>query len=277
MINSEIILYNIKYTASVGTKDPEFLEYDCSGTPHVEEREVFHMRDFFAAGQHIRAKYSGLLSPRFTTKTGLTGHNVKEFIRDNPGHDVYIFDRNMIQPYQFFNIWEHGEHFHPGLKALTSDLFKDSGLSFEISQFPRQTRKQFAFCNFWVGNAEFWSEFMQFLDPVLKTLDRDASGVRKYYRLAKYGREGDHSFVPFVLERMLSTFLSMVPTIRAAKYPFKLSTRSGLNDPISVAIQVVDENDRSGNYDDVFHRILALMRDKQYENLAPLLYQHNYL
>ena len=54
MINSEIILYNIKYTASVGTKDPEFLEYDCSGTPHVEEREVFHMRDFFAAGQVFR-------------------------------------------------------------------------------------------------------------------------------------------------------------------------------------------------------------------------------
>jgi hypothetical protein len=277
MIDSEIKIYNLKYNSSIITKDQELLEYDCSSNPYANEREVFHMRDFFATGQYMGAKYSGLFSPRFTEKTGLTGYSVKRFINANPGYDVYVFDRNVIQPYQFFNIWEHGEHCHPGLKALSSDLFKESGLNFEINQFPRQTWKEIAFCNYWVGNAKFWSEFMLFLDPVLKTLDRDASGGRKYYRPTEYSREGNYLFIPFILERMFSTFISMNTTIRMAKFPFKLKARSGPNVAVSKAIQVIDKNDRIGNYDDFFHTILALMRDKQYWLLAPLLSQYEQL
>src|SRR5271168_4912023 len=76
------------------TIDPGFLAFDVTADPQIERRETAHMLNFWRQGLHQNYRVSGLLSPKFTSKTGFDGKTFHDFIDNNPDFDVWF-----VNPY----------------------------------------------------------------------------------------------------------------------------------------------------------------------------------
>ena len=198
--------------------DPAFLPYDNSGCPRPDEREFYVFRHEFARGSVAPNRFTGFVSWKFGEKTGLTGQQFLDFARANPGYDVYF-----VNPYpmEIFlgNVWQQGDHRHPGLLNLAQGLFNQTHLAVDLEKIPRSLRIS-AFCNFWVGNHRCWTEFLEFCRPVYETIraNADPEFRRQFESNADPFRTA--SYFSFLFERMFTTFLAARPKIRALAYPW---------------------------------------------------------
>jgi hypothetical protein len=198
------------------TVDSNFLPFDVSANPEVERREMAHMLSFWRQGHHQNYSVSGLLSPKFSEKTGLSGRAFIDFIRANPGHDVWFINPFPQYLYMSFNIWEQGEFFHPGLVKRASQIFSTAGMSIDLAAFPRGSAKTLLFSNFWAGTPKFWDRFMADVD----TLTRTADSMPEMLELAPYHLDAPAPYYPFFFERYFTTFLIRNPDIKSCSWAY---------------------------------------------------------
>src|SRR5687768_6265192 len=117
---TRILIKQIHYRADQRSElDPAFEPFDNS-RPAMPGR--FETGVFISEFPHIdfdQVDYVGYLSWKFNQKTHLSGRRFIEFIKANPGYDVYF-----INPFPeaevFRSVWEQGEVFHPGLHTLVA-------------------------------------------------------------------------------------------------------------------------------------------------------------
>lgn len=138
------IFQNFITDADKSGLDPAFAPYDWRHNPHPELREIAIFFDMFDKGRYREATYTGLFSKRFGEKTGAAGSQLIRFIEKNPGYDVYF-----MNPYHYFkmysyNIWDHGELWHPGIIDLTQKLFIKANIDITIDRYERENEKNFA-------------------------------------------------------------------------------------------------------------------------------------
>ncbi len=223
--------------------DDVFVNY-CGKDSYLMEREVWHMRDFYLEKKHERFDQSGLFSPKFSGKTQITGFQFASFIRKNPDHDVYLINPPdyFIFPYMFYNIWEHGEACHPGLYEKTNRLLAKAGYDFDVSNMPRMKGIHQTFCNYWAGTPSFWEGYMQFLAPLMAVVDHDKNADGEFYKLTKY-QDGSFCFIPFIFERLLSTYLLLNPSIKAITQPYTINIA---NPDVIESIKEIDQLDMIG-------------------------------
>ena len=202
--------------------DPAFIPFDNSACAYPDEREYYVFRTEFEAGRIAPDGYTGYVSWKFGEKTGLTGQAFIDFMRANPGHDVYF-----VNPYpmEIFlgNVWQQGDHRHPGLMGVAQAIFAEASPGFDLAQVPRSLRAT-AFCNFWVGNKRFWAEFMAFCRPIY---DHIQSGLTPEFKMA-FESQADPfrsaSYFSFLFERLFTTFIglhrSSGPALSAKGYAY---------------------------------------------------------
>ena len=183
----------------------EPLDVSTNTAPHLREYPVYF--DMYKKGVYREQEYTGLFSYKFNVKSRLTGNQVLDFIDSNPGYDVYLFNPYPQIAYFAFNIWEQGEYFHAGITETAAELLERIGLGALVARHGRDTEEHLLFCNFWVGNQKFWDTYMPFLMQLHEAIVHDVDGKRRsrYLRPTFYFTESP--MYPFLLERMLTTFL----------------------------------------------------------------------
>ncbi|MFC6051444.1 hypothetical protein A6M14_01040 [Acinetobacter sp. Ac_877] len=217
-----INLYQIQYDENTAAKDASgLLTFDCRENPEFLKRETAHLIRFYdeLIVHANNDDYFGLFSPKFEQKVGLKIHQVKDFISDNQGYDVYLFNPFPMLVYKYMNMWEQSELNHPGILNIVDELFEKSGIDFKASSLSRQTESQVVYCNYWVGKKEFIDNFICFLKRLEKTIDENENLKTKIFNDAQYDLS-EACFYPFVFERLLSVYLCLNPTYKAISYKY---------------------------------------------------------
>jgi hypothetical protein len=245
-------------------RDKAFTVLDCRDDPAPQRREIHHIINFHKAGTHRNYDYCGLFSPKFSEKTRISGEQYIRFIKDNPGFDVYFINPFPLLKYYAFNVWEQGELSAPGLCELANQVLAAAGIPVDVRKLPRNTADTLLYCNFWVGNAKFWDEFLHFIGRLIDGLERLPEPVRQViFGPAPYLTAA--TYFPFIFERMFSTYLLLRRDIKALPYPFPRDALGPyyFTDMERLLIAewgpMIDDWDEAGVYDEDKRRIFRAL------------------
>jgi hypothetical protein len=183
-------------------------------------REFSILVDFYRRGDHLKHRKTGIFSPKFGLKSKLRGEDFLAFARDNPDSDVCIINAFPSIPYWSLNVWMQGEGVHPGLTQTAQNLLDAVGLQWDLSKVERQGHGIVCYSNFWVGSPHFWDAYVGgVLVPIADFLEANP----RHPAAIAVMEDTDHTerapFLPFIIERLFSTFLTFHPEIKVAAYP----------------------------------------------------------
>ncbi len=179
-------------------------------------RELQFLVDMYQQGIHRRHELVGLFSPKFATKTLLTSRDVFSFVDSHPGGEIYTFIAHPQMPYMMYNVWNNGEDIHPGITGAAQALLNAVGLPYDLESIGRHSPDIWCMCNYWIGSTRFWNEYVgEVLLPIAEFVrnNPDSPIVRRVLSL-----ESPHErtpFLPFIIERLFTTFLESRPDWRA--------------------------------------------------------------
>jgi hypothetical protein len=210
--------------------DSAFLPYDNAENPRPQWAEYHVFEKEYAAHPCPPGGYVGYLSWKFGTKTRLPGKRFVDFIRDNPGYDVYFVNPYPLHARLFKSVWEQGDFYHPGILRFSQTIIRRAGYAFDLSSMVNDD-STLLFCNYWVGNRLFWDRYMRLASDVERVLLHGLTDEEQAYlhSTADLRRE-TLSHIPFILERLFSTLLLHAPDIKYRAYtysPAELRTRYG--------------------------------------------------
>ncbi len=252
--SSDIVIFQNVYSDTVvGWLDTSFLPVDGRRNSRTETREIGLFLRMFHEGLYRCAPLTGILSPKFTAKTRITGAAFLEFIRRNPGYNVYFINPFPQNVYYSFNVWHHGEVCHRGLMALAEILFDRAGYGTGLILQPRDAHATALYSSYWVGDEEFWSGYVSMVIRLMEALQTLPESLSRRYLLFDPEYPDPVSMTPFIFERSFSSYLHWNPEIRALAYPFTraemLPYCNNFEREIMIAFgELVDEIDRRRQY-----------------------------
>ena len=205
-----------KYISEVATP------YDARKNIGSHQREYELFQNLYAAHKDGPIKSWGLVSWKFNLKSPVTIEDFYEFAskRFAEGYDGVVINPMIANEALFANVWEQGINVgHQGMDVIVKFLTESTPNILALSD-----RRSFAFCNYFAGNQNFWSLYFEFLEMRLNLLEKEAhnntpSG-KVYSGNANYGKDQTATMRPFVIERLLSTFLASTPELKVAMFSF---------------------------------------------------------
>jgi hypothetical protein len=93
-------------------------------------------------------------------KTKIPGLDFMDFCNNNKFADVVFINPFPQIEFIYYNSWEQGETYHPGLIERANRLLTASGFNIDVSNTKRQTESELLFSNFWVGTPKFWEMYV---------------------------------------------------------------------------------------------------------------------
>ncbi len=186
----------------------------------VAWREFRILVDFFRRGDHLKSGMTGIFSPKFKYKTRVSGAAFIEFVQQHSDADVCMINPFPMLPYYSYNVWMQGEATHPGLVKRAQALLDAAGIGWNLSLTPRQNHRTLLYSNFWVATPAFWTLYVGgVLNPIACFLEAhpESDVARSVLQETTYLVAAP--FLPFIVERLFSTYLSLHPEIRVAPYP----------------------------------------------------------
>ncbi len=274
-MNKDILIYEPLYKDNQRLVDPAFYPLIIKDNSFSEWRELKHLIDLYDAGSHLKAEYTGLFSPKFQLKTHISGAEFIDFVKSNPGGDVYFINPFPQIKYWSYNVWMQGEIAHPGLKKAAIQLLKVAQVSIDIDATPRQGGEVLAYSNFWVGTPKFWKQYVGgVLKPIYQFLLENPRHSAVIGVLAMTRHTVSAPLLPFIIERLFSTFLSLNPNIDAIYYAhseYEITDKYCINDFEKLLVRLMkDEVDGA----DFNHRFTEKLMDSM--NLACQLFQQHH-
>lgn len=219
---------------------------------HASWREVRILVDFYRRGDHLR-EASGIFSPKFGLKTKVSGEQFLQFIEERSGADVWIINPFPQIPYYSFNVWMQGEINHPGLTERAQALLYACGIDWDLSRAPRQTNAVLCYSNFWVGTPAFWEGYVGgVLEPIARFLESNPTAPAASAVMGDTWHTDAAPFLPFIVERLFSTYLSLNADVNVAAYSVGDVEAYCLTDYEKELVAglrpIVDEADRLGRF-----------------------------
>jgi hypothetical protein len=204
--------------------DPLLTPFDNTENEKPELREYHNFLKLIADGHTDDLDAWGMFGPRWEQKMRHDSKLVFDTIENNPGNDIYLFNHARIHEALTFNVWEQGELFHKGIRSVASKALEQAGYDPDIVNFI-MVDEVTCYCSYFVATKEFWKDYLEFLAKIkneLENLPDDLATI--YYGSANYGRDLNLNMFPFIVERMLSTFLVLHPKykIHARKADYTL-------------------------------------------------------
>jgi len=250
MDRSEIAIYQPFFNEAVREYlDPGFIALDWLHNPRPELRELLLHHHILKSRVFERHELTGLVSPKFYSKTGLCSREVKNWILENPGHEIYCFEGRPFIPYTAYNNLERGKLLHPGFEEGMRYICSKIGLDLP-SELDRQSIGQTIHCNYWCATPRFWERWgEEIVYPILK-LEGDHHFA---FSETPYRSKTPVFLIAFIYERMISHFIQ-VKGIDAAMFPWSEGRILGLNWPplmrnyLQHNIPWIDETDRRGQW-----------------------------
>uniref|UniRef100_E6VN07 Uncharacterized protein n=1 Tax=Rhodopseudomonas palustris (strain DX-1) TaxID=652103 RepID=E6VN07_RHOPX len=202
-----------------------FDAFDFCHNPRPELREFQIFKELFESGEYKKSDILGAVSIRFQGKSLLDGDDVRAWIGENPGYDVYVVNPYPQFVYTHKNLWQFSESTRdPDFTRKSQAVFDKVGIKVDLARTGHQTADVLSTCSYWFGSPAFWSAYME--DVVLPVLDagRDLLGDDLYNFLYEpqfyYGRAiRSCGSLPFLLERSLSMYIANSPGIKSKFFP----------------------------------------------------------
>jgi hypothetical protein len=230
---------------------PGFITLDWLHNPSPELRELALHHHILQSRIFERHNLTGIFSPKFFSKTGLTSREVKDWISQNPGHEIYCFNGRPFVPYTCYNSMEQASHpgFEDGMRrvcrAIGFDLPAESG---------RQTNRQTIYCNFWCASPSFWERWSrEIVLPILGLVQSDPHLASEVFRKTPYHSPTPVFLIVFIYERIMSFYIQL-KGIDAAIFPWTeerildLDWLPPMRDYLANNIRWIDEMDRRGRW-----------------------------
>jgi hypothetical protein len=231
-------------------------------------REFRMLVDFYRRGDHRKFDKSGIFSPKFRLKTRVTGEEFISFSDANSEADVCFINPVPTIPYFSFNVWMQGEVAHRGLTEVSQMLLDACGIDVRIASVPRHGPSNVCYSNFWVGTPEFWERYVGgWLDPIARFLEENPeSDVTRAVLVGTLHNmeEGGTPYLPFIIERLFSTFVSLNPDLKVAAHPIAKTPLDYCvvdfeQEVVSYMLDEVDEADRTQIFTSDLKRKMRLL------------------
>ena len=191
--------------------DPAFTPLDNTSNPRPELREwdVWDREHDNIVTQNL--DYWGYVSWKFKEKTNLSGQQAMNFINENPGHDVYLFNPCIINEAVFANSWEQGDMHHPNISAIGNKFLTKLGYDDVDVKGMLLDRDKTVFANYVVGNQKFWDKFMEFSRKLFTEAEKDSIFKDEVFGAGRSNYAHDRSLpnFTFLIERLIPTFLEL--------------------------------------------------------------------
>ncbi|AOJ11798.1 hypothetical protein WS71_17035 [Burkholderia mayonis] len=249
-------LYEPLYRAGQELSGDAFLPWEIADNRAASWREFRILVDMYRQGVHRRHAATGLFSPKFSLKAKITADEFTRFADGQPDFDVCFINPFPQLPYWSFNAWMQGEHVHPGLSAAAQALLDVSGIGWNLERVPRQNAGVLAYCNFWIGTPRFWDAYVGgVLVPIAEFLETNPEHPAARAVMIDTTHTDSAHFLPFIVERLFSTYLSFNQSCKVSSYPIpdKSIDSYCIDDFERLLVRhmkpLVDEADRSGHFD----------------------------
>lgn len=203
--------------------DPGFLPLDNSGNERPDWREYWPIRRFLLSTALVDGDYYGFLSPRFAEKTQIGSTEMLAFAHDiQARYDVVSFSPHPDQHGLFWNVFEHGDWWHPGMMAAAQTIFDHLGLGVRLDGLVMDARTSI-FSNYFVAKPVFWRHWLALNERLFALAESREGPLAAQLNAPMTHRVqlGAVDLKVFIMERVASLVLAMHPELTATAYkPF---------------------------------------------------------
>ena len=255
------ILY--QYT-SPQALDPGFLILDNTSNERPDWYEYWPIRKFLAAECLDETAFYGFLSPKFKTKTNLGAAAVHAFARDaDAAVDVILFSPSIHNSAYHWNVFQHGDAEHEGLKSVAAELFARIGHATDLDELVSDSRNTVN-SNFFIAKPRFWREWLAVNEAMFAIAETpgDPLGAKLRAPVPYRGRR-DVQMKVFVMERIATWLLCRDSRfIARARDPFAAAARI-YKIPMAVvcdALKIAYATQGRGQYRDLFEMARGLRK-----------------
>ncbi|MGF6939801.1 hypothetical protein OKW41_008963 [Paraburkholderia sp. UCT70] len=221
-MSASIKIFEPLYAPGQVLSEQAFHPLELRDNAHAAWREFYILVDMYRKGMHRQQQITGLFSPKFALKARIDGSRFLEFVQANADADVWMINPFPQLAYFSYTAWMQGEHAHPGLVERSQQLLDACGIAWNLREAPRQSPHTLCYCNFWVGSQSFWESYVgKVLEPIATFLETQSGTEAARGVLEPTIHSDDAPFLPFVAERLFSTYLSLHPELKVAAYPIE--------------------------------------------------------
>lgn len=214
-----VVIYEPLYKFGQTLAEDRFFSFDMRENPRPQWREFWIYLEIYRRQAHLEDAMCGLFSPKFQMKTGLAGGDFIQFVENNPDADVCFVNPFPQLALTSFNVWMEGELAHPGLTERAQALLDATGIGWDLAATPRHGPEILCYSNFWVGNRRLWDTYVGgILEPIAQFIEANQNLplVRQLFDNTEH--TSPSPFLPFIIERLFSTYLSFNPQLSIASY-----------------------------------------------------------
>lgn len=203
-------LFSLAWSPETLTQtDPAIATLDNSANLRPDWREYWPMRHYLLNTPLDEQAYYGFLSPKFTSKTGLTGADVVRFVHSQPEAEVFTFSPQADMGAFFLNVFEQGDTFDPGFLEVCTELLQRIGQPVDLRALVMDSR-QVVFSNFIVARPAFWRQWLTLCEKIFQLAEAaDTPLAEKINAATTY--PGQVPRKVFIIERMASLLLASNP------------------------------------------------------------------
>jgi hypothetical protein len=207
-INIYQIFYDVRTRAAL---DPGFIPLDNSDPKVKGWYEFWPILNFLNNQKLNEGDWYGFLSPKFESKIGISSREVMELIEQNSSRaDVLLLSPEWDQISYFKNVFEQGEMWHPGLKALSQKLLDSIGVRINLDEVVMDASNS-VFSNYVIAKKRYWDKWQEYAQLFYEFATLNA----EYNKTLDGIIYNNYPMKAFIQERLASVVLatSVFPTI----------------------------------------------------------------
>ncbi|MFM0068992.1 hypothetical protein [Paraburkholderia aspalathi] len=257
-------IYEPLYLEGQEPTEPAFSPLIIRDNSSAAWREFRILVDFYRRGAHYGPDQVGILSPKFGLKTKVAAEQFIAFCNSNTMADVCLINPFPQIAYYSYNVWMQGEINHPGLTERAQGLLTECGIGWDLSGVQRHDARVLCYSNFWVGSENFWERYVGgVLNKIALHIERNPDRAAVAAVMGDTWHTDAAPFLPFIVERLFSTFLSLESSISVAAYPLPDVASYCLTDyeceMVTSLAPIIDAADAIGSFAPELVRIQRLM------------------
>jgi hypothetical protein len=253
----------LNYYTSPQALDPGFLVLDNRSNERPDWYEYWPIRRFLLQERLEETAFYGFLSPKFELKTNLDSSAVRRLVADAGADvDVILLSPSIHNTAHHWNVFDHGEAEHPGLKAVANELFERIGRPTDLDALVTDSRNTVN-SNFFLAKPRFWRAWLEVNERLYAIAEDPGDPLGEKLRApVPYRGRRDVQMKIFVMERIATWLLARGGYVARAHDPFAASARF-YKLPVAVicdALKIAYAHERRDQYRTVFAMVRGLRR-----------------
>jgi hypothetical protein len=244
--------------------DPGFEVLDNSVNERPDWFEYWPIRKFLLNEALDENAFYGFLSPKFTLKTSLSSAAVREFIAAaDSTAEVVLLSPSIHNSAYYWNVFEHGDAEHPGLKTVAARLLERLDLPGDVDSLVSDSRNT-VHSNYFIAKPRFWRAWLAINEKMFAIAETPADLLGEALRTATSYRGGSNVQMKiFVMERMATWLLTVDRSFAACvRDPFVARARI-YKLPLAIvcdALKIAYSTQGRTQYRDVFLLLRSLRK-----------------